>query len=370
MHQTRINRTLTFLNTLFMHMSNRFMECATTVAAGLILTCVAFSRYFKIVNPFRMYSVGQARSLVILMFAITASICWPELVMKGTRKVPTPAPEIWGRECDHTDSFCSTIYPHLYYTALLAVFILCFSIMLVFYGCIIWVVWIRGHTQLGERVANHSVRRHGRKTSTNNKNTSSILKSVRRQSHLRPDISTISENCCLGIRKNITFDQLLFSPWPLSDDSMSSSQQTTSTLCRMNSSPSIYNLHRLRLQLHQGKKQTLRHHPVRKRRSTPQCYFGRTTRILSLVTLVAFISYIPYLTVQVAWTCNDDVRGERHESWNYIEELGFLLCRKSHYLSIAANPVIYSLLHPAFRRQTMIAFKTVFGRSVLSIPRK
>ena len=95
--------------------STRFLEYFITIAGGLILTCVAFSRYFKIVHPFNLYSAGQARSLVIVMVMLALCTCWPELVLSGSRTVRTRVPGILGEDCSIADWSAYTVYPLIYY---------------------------------------------------------------------------------------------------------------------------------------------------------------------------------------------------------------------------------------------------------------
>ena len=51
----------------------------------------------------------------------------------------------------------------------------------------------------------------------------------------------------------------------------------------------------------------------------------------------------------------------------YSEELAMQLCLKSHYLSSAANPLIYSLLSPAFRKESMVALKTLLTMPLVAL---
>ncbi|KAL8607467.1 hypothetical protein ACOMHN_004441 [Nucella lapillus] len=280
------------------------MEYCTTVAAGLTLTCVAFSRYFKIVNPLHCYSAGQARSLVIVMVVMALAVCWPQLVLSGTRTVPTRVPGVLGEDCNISDAFAGTVYPLLFYSVLLALFFLCLSIMVAFYARIICVVWKRSRTRIGERVPGNSTRR-----------TSAGDRSRRRSSEEpQSPVSTGSEG------------------------SLSSSQISISTLSKPQGRPS------------RGRKKSRGHHPGK-----PASYLGRTTRMLGLVTVVALLGYVPFLTVQVVSLAGAGFQAAALSG--YSEELAFQFCIKSHYLSSAANPLIYSVLSPTFRKESMVALK-------------
>jgi hypothetical protein len=78
--------------------------------------------------------------------------------------------------------------------------------------------------------------------------------------------------------------------------------------------------------------------------------------MLGLVTFVALLGYVPFLTVQVVALAGAGFSiGAGLGS--YGEELAFQFCLKSHYLSSAANPLIYSVLSPAFRKESVVALK-------------
>nr|KAG5685708.1 hypothetical protein BaRGS_027973 [Batillaria attramentaria] len=284
-----------------------FIEFFTTVAAGLTLTCVAFSRYFKIVNPFHCYTAGQARALVIVMTHVSLSVTWPQLVLSGGRTVPTRVSGVLGENCDVSDDFAHTVYPLIFYSVLLAVFFLCFSIMVAFYARIICVVWKRSRTRIGEQVRVPSARPRARG------------RTRRKSSSEDEPRSPVSNG---------------------SDASFSSSQLSISTISRPTGKP---------LYPDTGKK--------RKRKKSQQqtSFLGRTTRMLGLVTVVALLGYVPFVTVQVVALTGAGFRTDAVTS--YTEQLAFQLCLKSHYLSSAANPLIYSILSPAFRKESMVALK-------------
>ena len=271
----------------------------------MTLTCVAFSRYFKIVNPFHCYSAGQARSLVIVMVVTALCVCWPQLVLSGTRTMVTRVPGVLGEDCNISNVAAGTIYPLIFYSVLLALFFLCFSIMVAFYARIICVVWKRSRTRIGERVPSARPAR--------NRNRDGDQRGRRRSSEEpRSPISTGSEG------------------------SLVSSQLSISAIFKPGRKP-IYP---------KG---------ARWKRSTPPSHLGRTTRMLGLVTVVALLGYVPFLTVQVVSLVGAGFQAAAMTG--YSEEMAFQFCIKSHYLSSAANPLIYSILSPAFRKESMVALK-------------
>lgn len=315
---------------------SRFIEYYTTMAAGLTLTCVAFSRYFKIVNPLHCYSAGQARSLVIVTITVALSVVWPQLVLSGTRTVPTRVLGVLGQACDVSDGAAGTVYPLIFHSVLLAVFFLCFSIMIVFYSRILCVVWKRSRTQIGEHVPSARHGAHGRRRRGSSFRTSGGPAQISRRQ------SSELNNCSGG-----NAAQSPISRGRGSDSSLSSSQTSISTIYRPTR------------QTHQGGR---RKSLYRRKRQVSLSSLGRTTRMLGLVTAMALLSYVPFLTVQVVALTGVGFQTDAMTS--YSEQLAFQFCLKSHFLSSAANPLIYSILSPNFRKESMVALKCLLSWAI------
>ncbi|KAK7114409.1 dopamine D2-like receptor [Littorina saxatilis] len=442
----------------------RFIEYFTTVAAGLTLTCVAFSRYFKIVNPFHCYSAGQARSLVILMVAIALSVCWPQLVLSGTRTVPTRIPGVLGEDCNLSDRYLDTVYPLIFYSVLLTVFFLCFSIMVAFYVRIISVVWKRSRTRIGERVPSaRPVRNRERRNKARERRSrmgrarqssrearviresGERLESDRERSGdrrynpregvanresdrqrridrerggdsdrygdngLMPrdggtvrqsgrdrerggDSDRYGDNGLMPrdggtVRQSgrdrgvwdtdtdgpryvnmpsLFRSRTLSSDEPLSPVSLGSAETSfTSSQTSINTIGRPGNPYFKRWPRHGEKPIFLV--KTKRRRSKPPSHLGRTTRMLGLVTAVALLGYVPFLTVQVVALVGAGFQAAAMSGYN--EELVFQFCLKSHYLSSAANPLIYSILSPAFRKESMVALKKFLTTRLASLIR-
>ena len=89
--------------------------------------------------------------------------------------------------------------------------------------------------------------------------------------------------------------------------------------------------------------------------------------MLGLVTVVALLGYVPFLTVQVVALAGAGFRA--HAMAGYSEEMAFQFCIKSHYLSSAANPLIYSVLSPGFRKESMVALKKLLTTPLATLIR-
>ncbi|XP_012942200.1 galanin-like G-protein coupled receptor npr-9 [Aplysia californica] len=85
---------------------------------------------------------------------------------------------------------------------------------------------------------------------------------------------------------------------------------------------------------------------------------GRTTRMLGLVTFVFLLGYVPFLTVHVIYLLGMGFQ----RPMDYSQQLLYQLCLRSYFLSSAANPLIYSILNVRFRKESMVALKSVILR--------
>ncbi|RUS78270.1 hypothetical protein EGW08_013961 [Elysia chlorotica] len=112
-----------------------------------------------------------------------------------------------------------------------------------------------------------------------------------------------------------------------------------------------------------GSSQNLSHTTSARRRSsgfTVLGQIGRTTRMLVLVTFMFLMGYLPLITVNVLALNVNHLPPT--STLSYGQRMTFELCSRSHFLSSAANPLIYSVLNVRFRQESMIALRHVILR--------
>ena len=99
--------------------------------------------------------------------------------------------------------------------------------------------------------------------------------------------------------------------------------------------------------------------------SQRQIRVGKTTTVLFAVTLAYILSFLPYLIVMVMRSIIKDLES----SLSPLGELAYKFCVKSFFINNAINPLIYSFLNQAFRKDAGILFRRLCGKSMRPTPR-
>ncbi|ESO94158.1 hypothetical protein LOTGIDRAFT_161360 [Lottia gigantea] len=95
---------------------------------------------------------------------------------------------------------------------------------------------------------------------------------------------------------------------------------------------------------------------------------SKTTVCLATITFTVMTGYVPFLTIMLIRTSGVSLQTTVTPSGEYfhygssaIVDLACTLCVKSYFINSALNPVIYSVLNPAFRFRTRQALKMTKG---------
>lgn len=100
--------------------------------------------------------------------------------------------------------------------------------------------------------------------------------------------------------------------------------------------------------------------------SQRQIRVGKTTTVLFAVTLAYILSFLPYLIVMVMRSIVKDLEA----SLSPLGELAYKFCVKSFFINNAINPLIYSFLNQAFRKDATLMFQRLCrGGAQPRIPR-
>ncbi|XP_046373054.2 cholecystokinin receptor type A-like [Haliotis rufescens] len=83
---------------------------------------------------------------------------------------------------------------------------------------------------------------------------------------------------------------------------------------------------------------------------------GHTTMMLSVITFSGIIGYVPYLTAEFLHFSGQKFQ----EDMSSTEVIIYKICNNSYFLSNAMNPIIYSILSPHFRRESVVCLKRIF----------
>ncbi|XP_071080016.1 alpha-2C adrenergic receptor-like [Haliotis cracherodii] len=330
----------------------RFLETVVNTWCGLILMCIAFDRYFKICHPLQKYTMGKAKSLAIVMFAMTISVSWPQLFLVGKRTVTTSVKDVFGEDCSTQDGLFGSVYSLLFQGAISFLFGVCFLIFLLFYGRMFHVIWRRKRQRIGESysftVSSGCEKMKG--ADDKNKRTLSVMEdtSFTAQNDSAFPFENIDQNSNGNIgetnsivdgRRPSTSDRKMTnltesfssnlnevhvgtrhsSVWSLS----MMSQRTPST-------PLSAQSHRLKFS------------------SQIKIRTSRTTVMFGLVTLAGVFGFLPYLLVEVLRQSGVAFQ----PGMTNTEDLMYEFLSKSYFLNNIANPLIYSAVNPLFRKDS------------------
>ncbi|XP_063425338.1 cholecystokinin receptor type A-like [Mytilus trossulus] len=347
-----------------------FLLSSTIHASTFILVLISIERYRKICLPFekQISDIGtKAICTACIMGAFILST--PILFLYGVASFDTGVSNTTGYECYISNDFSESIFPLIYDVVTIILFVGSTSTLTVLYTRIGIKVWRKGTFQgnktkckNGKQASENSKQSQGEKvieTSFTNKtkqpnkhlvntsntfdeysniliNSPKLRKDLSKKTETRMDIRRSSlrlkwpENKRSSFRKS--FRASFFSGKSISEES--SSESFTSTLERK----SKFVREGIRMTNKFSKKQ---------RRSL------RITGMLSLITVVFVISFLPYLVISI-------LNGLEENFWenmtnNKLLIYNFLL--RTYFINNMANPIIYGFLDEKFRSEVRKMFK-------------
>ena len=362
---------------------NRFLEVFSSTSSGMVLVCIAFDRYFHVCHPLRIYSLNQAQSLTIVMIVLAACVSWPILFLAGTKTAPTPLSGVFGDDCSYRDGIAHSIYLVLFQCALFLTFSLTFCIALAFYSKIFYVICKRKRMTIGETCntikdetsVNESIRNTGNVTSNIQNRLVFVLDdkaTLNKNADDRNPNETVkskhsvfieSDNNAASITNNIqdNVNSKNLSNSKIMDVCKRTLVQTPSnnaSIVRHNNhttnSIAVSNPETSRKSRSESmsiKSITSIKKPCRVVR--PQIRTTRTTIVLGMITVSTLIGFLPYLTVSLMMTFT----GFFQPGMSSAEDLTYEFCCKSYFLNAAVNPVIYSVMNPVFRQESVALLK-------------
>lgn len=296
--------------------------------------------------------MGKAKSLAIVMFAMTISVSWPQLFLVGKRTVTTSVKDVFGEDCSTQDGLFGSVYSLLFQGAISSLFGICFVIFLLFYGRMFHVIWRRKRQRIGESysftVSSGSEKMKGR--DDKNKRTLSLMEdtSFTAQNDSAFPFENIDQNSNGNIgetnsivdgRRPSTSDTKMtnltesFSS-NLNEVHVGTRQSSVWSLSMMSqrtpSTPLSAQSHRLKFS------------------SQIKIRTSRTTVMFGLVTLAGVFGFLPYLLVEVLRQSGVAFQ----PGMTNTEDLMYEFLSKSYFLNNIANPLIYSAVNPLFRKDS------------------
>ena len=301
----------------------RFLESFTAVLSGNFLVCIAFNRYFHIINPLRRYTFQQAKALAIVMIALALCLTWPQLFLTGTKTVNTPIEGIYGGTCAFRDDVHDSIYTLLFQGVLVLSYIIGFFVSFIFYGRIYFTIWKRRRNVIGEQITpqKRSIKRVRFCTFTVNNHESKKC----------TNITEISYNAKSQMNE---FNMNAISPEIQQENNVNNCKMTNAN---NNPNPTSSS---------SSAKYTVRiGNLVRVTNSKRKTSTTRFTRIMAIVTISSILAFLPYMLVNIFHSMGLFF----HPGMDKTSDLVFEFCSKSFYLNSVVNPIIYSIMNPNFR---------------------
>ncbi|XP_067680177.1 alpha-2C adrenergic receptor-like [Haliotis asinina] len=330
----------------------RFLETVVNTWCGLILMCIAFDRYFKICHPLQTYTMGKAKSLAIVMFAMTISVSWPQLFLVGKRTVTTSVKGVFGEDCSTQDGLFGSIYSLLFQGSISFLFSVCLVIFLLFYGRMFHVIWKRKRQRIGESYSFTASYGSEKVKIADNKNKPSLNGTgdtcFTAQSNSAFPFDNIDDNAhtntgdtkCIGKgRRRSTLDSNM----------ANLTESFASNLNEIHNETRHSSVWSLSMSIQRTPSTPLSALSNRlKFSSRIKIRTSRTTVMFGLVTLAGVFGFLPYLIVEVLRQAGLAFQ----PGMTAAEDLAYEFLSKSYFLNNIANPLIYSAVNPLFRKDS------------------
>lgn len=272
---------------------------AIAIDSGLIIFAISIDRYRRMCRPFdKQLTQRMAEIVSVVLVVLSFMLGWPSWLIYGTRRTPTQNSKVSGGcECGIAQSMFDTIYPRLFYYALLVLSVALFSIIFLLYFLIAIKVW-----------------RHKNKRLAATKNVPNAIVST--TSPVKPSTNSLPGKKILPYLPTQESEISVDSRNALSSQRIS---KHVRIIPQGNRSPSKGTLLRV----------------------------TRTSSIMALIAVTWVLSYMPHIILVML---EIHVKGFR-ETLTPLQDIFFQLAIRSYLLNNAVNPIIYGVFNMRFRRE-------------------
>ncbi|KAK6167661.1 hypothetical protein SNE40_021635 [Patella caerulea] len=315
----------------------RFFNYFTTFSSIFSLVVVAVDRHRKICKVMRkQISTRLAKILIGCVAVCSLSISLPSLLLNGVKKIPTGIPGILGTECKYADNFQNAAFPKIFLGFQFLLFLSSLTAMIIMYSLIGKTVF--KHSKFNFKSKEKKMAKSNVKaTYTSNANNSSsdpsssgtASTSVPSPEPPRADIQTeVGQSV---VQSDSESEQ---KPYVIPTPRNPSSRQEKITLLDVSkSSPGFDKI--------VATAQNAEKKVKAKKMKT------RTTLMLSIITVVFIISYLPYLSISIIKVFNKNFVKNMSQS----AFMAYNVVLRSHYINAAVNPLVYSFCNAKFREE-------------------
>lgn len=291
----------------------RGCETFTVYGSTIVLTEIAFDRYFKICRPLMVVSLSKIKMLCV--FAVFLAVCFSiaPLILYGTKRVETNVPGIFGYDCSIAQQYQKTTFQKVFYFALSGLFVSVLVILIVLYTRIWLEIRCRRQAVIGDQLTN----------------TPNGMDARSRRRLRVKYVPSVSE-----------------------DESY-------------NNSIAIHNRSPSSTELNSTKRSTFTSTPTsseRRAKFMPLVSYNsglkvtRTTIVLFAVTVAFVLSYLPAIVIMVIRSIVKDYEKNQTNATRVVSKI----FSNFFFTNNAINPIIYSFLNVHFRRQAKKTLQKVF----------
>lgn len=283
----------------------RFTRSMTSLGAGFMLVVIAADRYLRICQLAKsQIQVALAKKLCFSTMITAVLFSWPCLLIFG--QIERSTSPIAETSCSIDMEYIDTLYPTAYYGLVSVLFLFISLCLMTFYSMIMGRLCKRPLT-----------------------------------SRLRTILS-VNEACS---------NNTSTSPEGLNEESskLNTASPTNPENCKPTASSKIGLMLRRKSSLFEGRIFSV---SPAKRQSTANFRMTRTTLTLLLITLIQWVSFLPYFGLLFTKSFNKDFLRNMTRDDQTLYNIGIL----SHFLSSGVNPYMYGFFSGDFRKECKKAF--------------
>lgn len=320
-YDTTLCKILTFYN---------FFIC---ISSAGILIVISVDRYRKICIPLgKQMSQTVAMAMCMVSMGASLMLSWPGLVLYGSSPLPTSHPDIVGYECNVLAELKETNYPIYFNGALLFVSVSSFIVLAVLYSIIGKVIW------------NHRVfRQQSEEVNTEFTNM--------QMSDTHTSVNPPEPNFHSGSSDSNEYTQA-----SEADDKTDTPRKSDMTETLDNPRKMSSNIDQRRRSSIVGQRRKSKTLTSAQRASNKFDRTKRTTMMLFWITIIFFISYIPYLVLRIVSYMNP----QWYPGMSYGGKVTYNTVLWCVYINNMANSIIYGFCDQRFRNEIILGYRKIF----------
>ncbi|KAL3858408.1 hypothetical protein ACJMK2_012999 [Sinanodonta woodiana] len=295
----------------------QFLTYAMCIGSLIIILAIAGERYRKICVPHgKQLSERMSKYICVLGIFLGILLSWPAAVMYGNRTFKTGVDGIVGTECNVNDDFADTKYP-AYFNIFLIFFVLATLMALA-------VVYALIAKQIFRMKKKISLTCHTNMSETDSMNKTQTTEFSRKE-----------ETTKGGMFQNI------------SDNISNIAAKSFEEIGQGNQSVASVSKNYVFKEVNTNRKET----------EKKQSRTVAITRVLFIITVVFFCSYLPHLALRTAAFLNKNLL----PNLSFAGMSAYQTFRWTFFINNMANPLIYGIYDRKFKQEVLKLWKSCYG---------